>query len=100
VEKQDDLRFGQRLQPEQQHARLDGQCGQRQEIIAMQQRVGGVEEMGGEQQCQHQCAEQARPALLEAEQQEFVEPQPPASARVELFEPQANRFEAAVLHRD
>jgi len=74
VEGADHQRLTRTFQPQGQHRDLDRDRRQGQEIIAMQRRAGGIEKMGREQQGQHQSAEQAGPALLEAEQQKLIGP--------------------------
>ncbi len=81
------------------HARLDGNGAQGQEIIAGEGRVPGVEEMGAEQQYEHQRAEQAGPALLETEQQEFVDPALWARPGLEGLEARADASEACRVWR-
>ncbi len=62
----------------------------------MQRRVFGVKQVGRQQENEQQRAEQTRPRLLEPEQQELVEPQPPAGPGVERLEPPADCGEAGV----
>ena len=70
---------------------LDRQRRQGQEVIARQRRIRRIEQVRAQQQRQHQGAEQAGPALLEAEQQEFISPRAPAGTRRKRFQLRADR---------
>ncbi len=99
MEDRDHLGFPPAFEPEKQHAGLNRDGAQGEEIIAGEGRIPGIEEMRAEQQCQHQRAEQAGPALLEPEQQEFVEPALRAGRGLERFEAGADASEARGVHR-
>ena len=73
MEDEDHLRLLPRLQLEGEHRDLDGDRSEHQEIVAGEPGALRVEEMRADQQRQHQRAEQARPALLDAEAGELVE---------------------------
>lgn len=96
MEDQDDLRFLKRFQLEDQHSHLNAERGERQEIVAMERGIVRVKKECREQKEQQHRAEQAGPRLLEAEQQELVEPEPPATTGIEAFKPLADRLEAGV----
>jgi len=99
VEDEDHPCLAPSLEAECEHPGLNGGRGEGQEVIAAERGAVGVKQVRPQEQREQQAAEQAGPALLEAEQQEFVEPQPPACAGVEGFEPEADRLEAGVAAR-
>ena len=96
MEDQNHPRLAQCLEPEGEHPGLNGNRGESQEVIAVERGIVGVEQVRPQQQPQQQAAKQASPALLEAEQQELVEPKAPAGAGVECFE---QHIGAALRHR-
>ena len=61
------------LELEGEHGDLDGDGGEDEEVVAGEPGALRIEEVGADQQRQHQRAEQARPALLDAEADELVE---------------------------
>src|SRR3546814_9607009 len=74
VKDQDDERFLRRFEPEHEHTELNQHRADGDRVIAVKRRAFGPEEMRAEKKCEHQAAEKARPALLEAEDEEFEEP--------------------------
>ena len=70
MEHEDHLGLLPGLQLEGEHGRLDRERGQDQEVVAGEPGALRVEQVGADQQRQHQRAEQARPALLDAEADE------------------------------
>ena len=96
MEGEDHLGFLPGLEPEGEQPRLDRDRGKGQEIIAGEGGFGRVEIVGGEQQEEEQPAEQAGPGLLEAEQQELVDPARPAAGDRRLLERKPNALEARV----
>ena len=81
VEDEDDLGLLPGLEPEGEHGGLDGDRREDQEIVAGERGTFRIEEVRADQQREHQRAEQARPALLDAEAEEFVGGSPGGAAR-------------------
>jgi hypothetical protein len=53
-----------RFHPQGEHDRLDGQRRQDEKVVAGERRALRIEQVRADQEGQHECAEQARPALL------------------------------------
>src|SRR3546814_12589915 len=79
---------------EEEQRKLDQHRTHGQRVIAVNWRVLGPQEMCREQQRQHQRAEQAGPALLEAENEEFEEPAARSRLDRHRLEPRADPVEA------
>jgi hypothetical protein len=94
VEGEDHLGLVHSFQPQRQHDDLDDEGGNGEEIVARQRRIGRIEKMRAEQQRQNQPAEQAGPALLEAEQQEFIGERAEPAVRLDRLQPRPDRREA------
>ena len=73
MEDQDDLGLLPGLQLEGEHGDLDGDGGDDEEVVAGEPGALRIEQVRADQQRQHQRAEQAGPALLDAEADELVE---------------------------
>ena len=69
---EDDLRFLEGLEPEGEQTRLHGQRSEEEEVVARQRGVPRVPIVGGDQEGEHDAAEEARPGLLHAETEELV----------------------------
>ena len=93
MEDQDHLRFRPGFQSKGEHGALNGDCGDRKEIIAVNWRVFRIEEVRGQKKREHEAAEQARPSLLYAKQQKFIQPKAPPGTWIEPFEAEANSSE-------
>jgi hypothetical protein len=69
----DDFRLIQRLQARPEQHDLDGDHAEKQEVVARQWRGCGIVAVGRDHQRNRDAAEQAGPALLDAEAKEFIE---------------------------
>ena len=94
MEDEDHLRLLPCLQPENDHADLDGDGAEGDEIISGERDVVRVEQKRREQQGQHQSTEQAGPSLLDSEADKFEQALRPGPAHKPVPEPIA-----AVLQR-
>jgi hypothetical protein len=99
VEGEDDLRLVPAFETQGEHGDLNSDRRQRQRIIAVEQRVGRIEEVGRQQERQHQAAEQAGPPLLETEQQKFKRPCRRARRDLDRFQPGAYAGKAGGVGR-
>jgi hypothetical protein len=72
---------------------LHGDGGDDEKIVARDWRVRGPEEMGAENEREHQAAEQARPGLLQTEEQELISPAVPLRPRRPGPRPQIEGFD-------
>jgi hypothetical protein len=81
VEQQDDAELPERFEPGCDHPELDGDRGERQEVVPRERRVVGIPESRREQHGQQQRAEDAGPRLLEHERGELDERAADASGR-------------------
>jgi len=77
MEDEDDLGLLPGLEPEGEHAGLDQQRGQEQEIVAGNVRPLGVGGVRRYEESEHQSAKQACPSLLHAEAAELIDERPP-----------------------
>jgi hypothetical protein len=80
MEDEDHQRLVPAFQLQGQQGGLDGDRRQDQEIVAGDRGVLGPQQLGADQQGQHQRAEQAGPGLLQPEQQELIGIAVPARA--------------------
>jgi hypothetical protein len=69
---EDDFGLVKSLEPEKQHARLDRERHQKQEVVARQSGAARIPEIRTDDQCHHGAAEQTGPGLLHAEADELV----------------------------
>ena len=84
------------FEAEAEHRDLYHQGGHEQRIVAGDRRAGRIPQVGRDQQPEHQAAEQARPALLEAEEHELEERVLPGAVEGEGFQPRAYSRETGV----
>lgn len=98
MEQDDDPQLLEGLQLEHHHEDLDDDGGQRQEVVPGQACVIRVPEPGGHKHCEEGGAEDAGPALLEAEDNELGELGADAAGRG-TFKETARALIEALLQR-